>query len=110
MNAASASGLCARRIVCGALTTTRRLRGGRRRRLLVERIEILRVLAVLGTLARTLGSLVLEEVGVRPARTGGVALHVERTRPQHESEEVRGDGPADGVRLGQGACRVAAGQ
>src|SRR3989454_12728184 len=88
---------------CGALTTTRRLRGGRRRRLLVERIEILRVLAVLRPLARTLGRLVLEEVGVRPARSGGVALQVEGMRPQHESEEVGGDGPAGGVRLGQGA-------
>src|SRR3989475_11521895 len=101
MNASSASGLWARWIVCRLLIATRRLPGGRRRRLAVEGIEVLRVLGVLGPLARALRRLVLEEVAVRASRPRAVPLELEPAGPQHETEEVRGDGLADGVRLGQ---------
>src|SRR5438876_12435998 len=101
MKASSASGLCARWIVCGPLAATRRLPGGRRGRLPVKRVEILRVLAVLGPLARALRRLVREEVAIRASCSRAVPLELERARPQHEREEMRGDGSADGVRLGQ---------
>src|SRR2546422_10838650 len=99
MNASSASGLCARWIVRGPLAATRRLRGGRRRCLPGERIEILRVLAVLGPLARTLRRLVLEEVAVGAQCPPRVPLELAPPGPQHETEEVRGHRPAGGVRL-----------
>src|SRR6266404_2900057 len=96
MKASSASGLCARWIVCGALTATRRLPHARRRGLLVEGVEVLGVLVVLGPPPLTLRRLVLEEVAIGAPRARGVPLELETTRPQHESEEVCGDGSADG--------------
>src|SRR3989449_9445830 len=100
MNASSASGLCARWIVCGPLPATRPP-ARRRRRLLVERIEVLRVLAVLGPSARTLRRLVSEDVPVGASCPRRVPLELEPAGPHHVPEEVGGDGPADGVRLGQ---------
>src|SRR5437899_13103422 len=112
MKASSASGLCARWIVCRALTATRRRRRRRRRRrgrLLVEGVEVLGVLVVLGPPALTLRRLVLEEVAIGAPRARGVPLELETARPQHESEEVRGDGTADGVRLRHRRRGIAAG-
>src|SRR3989442_8716554 len=101
MKASSASGLCARWIVCGPLAATRRLPGGRRCRLPVNRVDILRVLAVLGPLARALRRLMREEVAIRASCPRAVPLELDRARPQHEPEQMRGDGSADSVRLVQ---------
>src|SRR5437762_12133791 len=87
MKASSASGLCARWIVCGPLAATRRLPGGRRCRLLVKRVEILCVLAVLGPLARALRRLVREEVAIRASCPRAVALQLDRALPQPEREK-----------------------
>src|SRR4029077_20246449 len=99
MKASSASGLCASRIVRGASATAFRASTGHLCRLLGKRVEVLSVLGVLGPLTRPFRRLVLEEVGVRPSGAGGLALEVERTGPEHEPEENRGDGTAGRVGL-----------
>src|SRR5437763_16198090 len=72
MNASSASGLCARWIVRGGSAATRRLAGGHLLRLVAEGVEVLRVLAVLRTLARALGGLVPQEGAVGAQGAGEI--------------------------------------
>src|SRR5437870_8813663 len=112
MNASSASGLCASRIVrrAGASGTTFGGSTDHLGRLLVKRVEVLGVLRVLGPLARALRGLVLEELAVCPSCAGGLALEVEGAGPQHEREEVGRHGAADGVRLRQRRGRVPSGE
>src|SRR6266487_5983399 len=97
MNASSASGLCARWIVRGGSAATRRLAGGHLLRLVAEGIEVLRVLTVLGTLARALGGFVLQEGPVGAQRAGGVVRQLESTGTQHEPEQMRRGHPPDRV-------------
>src|SRR5207248_6191577 len=103
MNASSASGLCARRMVRLAGT---RGSGGELGRLGVERVEIVLMLGVLRPLPGALGRLVPEEVRVRPPRTRGVVPQLERPGPQHRCEEMRRDGAADRVRLDRKSTRL----
>src|SRR5689334_24700313 len=106
MNASSASGLCASRIVRGGSDTTLRGTTCHLRRLFVKRVQILRMLGVFGPLARSLPGFVFQEVRVRPSRPGALALEVERAGPEHEPKQVGGYGAADRVRLRQGRRRV----
>src|SRR6184192_4953934 len=110
MNASSASGLCARWIVRGGSAATRRLAGGHLLRLVAEGVEVLRVLAVLRTLARALGGLVLQEGTVGAQGAGGVVGQLECAGTQHEPEQVRGRPPPDRVGLRERAGGVAAGE
>ena len=57
------------------------------------------MVGVFGSVAGALGRLMLEEVTVRPVRARGVAPQLERAGAQHEREQVRRDGAADGIRL-----------
>src|SRR6266516_7723424 len=110
MKASSASGLWARWIVrVGLAGGATRLPAADLRRLLMESVEVLRVLAVLGPGAGALGRLVLEEVAVGPSRARGVARQLQSAGPQHECEQVRGDRAADRVRLCQRCGRVPSG-
>src|SRR5439155_26006455 len=93
MNASSASGLCARWIVRGGSAATRRLAGGHLLRLVAEGVDVLRVLAVLRTLARALGGLVLQEGTVGAQRAGGAVGQLECVGTQHEPEPVLGRRP-----------------
>src|SRR5439155_540518 len=69
------------------------------RRLHVEGVEVVLVVGVFGSVAGALGRLMLEEVTVRSVRARGVAPQLERAGAQHEREQVRRDGAADGIRL-----------
>src|SRR5207244_792898 len=108
--ASSASGLCPTWIVRERSATTLAIPTPHLTRLLMERVEILRMFAVLGPLAGALRRFVLEEIGVRPARAGRVALQLARAGPQHEPEEVGRDGATNRVRLRERPRGVAAGQ
>src|SRR3989449_6547215 len=100
MNASSASGLCARWMVRPGSAGTSPS-GPALRRLRVEGVEVVLVIGVFGSLAGALGRLVLEEVAVRPVRARRVAPQLERAGAQHEREQMRRDGAADGIRLGE---------
>src|ERR671924_1168440 len=89
---------------------TRRLAGDRLLRLVVEGSEVLCVLAVLWTLARALGGLVLQERAVGAQRAGRVVAQLERAGAQHESEQMRGHRTPDRVGLGERPRRVAVGE
>src|SRR5689334_19684218 len=105
MNASSASGLWARWIVRRPSAATLGTSGDLRR-LLVEGVEVLPVLAVLGTLTGPLRRFVLEEVAVRAAGGRGIAQQVGRGGGEHESEPMGGDRAPDGIGLGQRGGRV----
>src|SRR6266513_488518 len=106
MNASSASGLCARRMVRLAGT---RASGGDLGRFGVEGVEVVLMLGVLGPPPGALGRLVPEKVGVRPACTRRVVPQLERPGPQHGCEEMLRDGAADRVRLSERAGVITAG-
>src|SRR5690348_3803513 len=115
MNASSASGLCASRIVRVGLAAlpgggATRLPSGDLGRLLVKRVEVLPVLGVLGALLGAFAFLGAQEVAVGAERAGGVALQLQRVGPEHETEQVGGGYVADRVRLGQRRGGVSARQ
>src|SRR5690348_6800425 len=99
MKASSASGLWARRIVRGgsAAAATGAFAGRRLGRLVAEGVEVLRVLAVLGPLARPLRGLMVQEVTVRPPGIRRAAFEPKGASAQHEREEMGGHCPPDGV-------------
>src|SRR2546426_4176825 len=92
MNASSASGLCASRIVRIELAAlpggATRLPAGNFGRLLVKRVEVLAVLGVLGALLGAFALLVAQEVAIGAERAGGVALELQGASPRSEERRV----------------------